>query len=376
MGELDDRVPLRSHPATASSRGRSLILAPYHVLGTILLLSCGGPSGGTGVADFGLREVQRYGWVDPPADSLTLPEEIRRADGGLLAGVVGVVQTADSTVYVLDQEWRKIVAFRPDGEVQRVILGGPGEGPGEFQQPVHLAATSTGNLAALDYETSRITVFAPDGRLLETRNVRIPGRPLRLVYQGNTAWLTTAAGLGSTEPVAYLLDSAGTAIQALQAPTERDRAFGSGVLTAEGDGDRVILTLAQPGVWLEASTSQILRRGSELYPEMEPPVPVQMEGFIRVPPAQAAVAGLGVFEDYLVEHVWRYTAPFDWDNRPPVEHLLALFTTEGELLDTLGLPDGFRYSTKYTYVSPVTGHVFIPVFEPYPMVLEYAIEEE
>ena len=131
---------------------------------------------------FRFEEVRRYGWVDMIGDSAALAPHVRRAGGGVLGLPGGSVQGPDATVYVVDRDWRKIVAFRPDGTVEDVLLGGEGEGPGELRLPVDLAMTANDELAVGPRATCRI------GR----RERRADGPRSTDAGSGSTVWWVRA----------------------------------------------------------------------------------------------------------------------------------------------------------------------------------------
>lgn len=147
---------------------------------------------------YALEEIQAYGTMEEPDDTLNLPPETRRAGASILGGIVGVVQDVDSAVYVLDQQWKKIVAFEPSGRIRTVILGGAGEGPGEFMMPVHMARGTDGNLAVLDYDLGRLSLFDPRTSGF-VRSLRVDiGNPLRVAAVNDGFWITRSALAGST----------------------------------------------------------------------------------------------------------------------------------------------------------------------------------
>ncbi len=93
---------------------------------------------------------------------------------------------------MLDQDYKKIVVFAPDGRVKNVILGGYGEGPGEFVLPFDLRLMPDGHrLAVLDYANQRISFFARTGQFLETiRSSERVGRVLPV--KDNELWMSRA----------------------------------------------------------------------------------------------------------------------------------------------------------------------------------------
>jgi len=66
-------------------------------------------------------------------------------------------------VYVVDWSDRRIVALQAADGSQAWSAGRLGLGPGEFQQPVFVSTTSTGDVAVVDQATRRLLRYATDG---------------------------------------------------------------------------------------------------------------------------------------------------------------------------------------------------------------------
>jgi len=108
-------------------------------------------------------------------DTATLREEasIGRVTGDeayLLGNVVGVA-AHDDRIYVLDDQVPVLRVYDFHGEHVRDI-GREGGGPGEFRNPAGVGVSPDGGLVFLhDGSQGRISVFASDGELVETRRV-------------------------------------------------------------------------------------------------------------------------------------------------------------------------------------------------------------
>jgi hypothetical protein len=102
-----------------------------------------------------------------------------------------VIQAADSSLFVLDRAFQKIAVFRPSGAFDRVILGGRGEGPGEFRLPVAMTMLANGRLAVLDYDLARVNLYDSRAGHEGTLRVDLPA-PLRLVAIGGNLWVLRA----------------------------------------------------------------------------------------------------------------------------------------------------------------------------------------
>jgi hypothetical protein len=87
-------------------------------------------------------------------------------EGGdvLLGRVSAAVRSADGSLYVLDQIARRIYRFDRAGALQG-SMGGPGSGPGEFQNPLAMVPVP-GGVAVWDQGTARVTVFSTSGAIV------------------------------------------------------------------------------------------------------------------------------------------------------------------------------------------------------------------
>lgn len=71
----------------------------------------------------------------------------------------------DRKLYVTDQRGNRLQVFDLDGKFLFTV-GGPGAGPGQFDQPEDLAFDKDGNLYVADGDNHRIQVLTPDGKFL------------------------------------------------------------------------------------------------------------------------------------------------------------------------------------------------------------------
>lgn len=105
-----------------------------------------------GLLSLDFREELRIGSVDDPVLGFS---QIRR-----------VAVSGSGNAYVLDGLSREIRVFGAQGE-RIMVLGGPGEGPGEFGSP-NLIGLLGDTLWVTDPSRRRMTWFGPDGEVLFT----------------------------------------------------------------------------------------------------------------------------------------------------------------------------------------------------------------
>lgn len=292
----------------------------------------------------------------------------------MLGQIRGAITGPDSLIYVLDRYWAKIVAFRPDGSVERVILGGEGEGPGEFVTPIHLTTTDEG-FSVLDYQLHRVTEFSWSGDVEAIHRMQSRS-PWRHLIHGDTVWIAYSSGGPSNDPIFYRLLSSGEPLDSGPPLPDEDRPFGTTVGLARGPAGAVLITSARPGVWISHAGESWSRRGHPLYPETEPPLLDRIGAQqLRLTPAQHTAAGLGVIGDSIVlQGIQWYARPFDWDDPPArdeLHHAVGVFRVTGEHLATIQLPDGI--SSAYLYSDPASGRILLDTVDPYPQVVEYEL---
>ena len=88
----------------------------------------------------------------------------------LVWSVVGLARLPDGRLAVLSSENRQLMLFEPSGELSGIV-GGPGEGPGEFTRPERLQFLPPDTLVVWDYFLTAIDYFDSSGKLLRERSV-------------------------------------------------------------------------------------------------------------------------------------------------------------------------------------------------------------
>ncbi len=107
-------------------------------------------------------------WAATP--EWTLEEDLRiwGPPGGYLGDVVAMATDSRGNIYILDGTAREIHVFDDAGGFVRT-LGGQGEGPGEFREPLGPAIARGDTLWVADGRAPRYSIFAPDGTFIGTR---------------------------------------------------------------------------------------------------------------------------------------------------------------------------------------------------------------
>ena len=348
---------------------KTLTLALILTLG-----ACREPTENSGPA-FALQEIRRYGWLEAPADAAGQAPQGLPIDAGVLGSPGGVVRGADSVTYVLDRQAKRIVGFGIDGAPKKVILGGSGDGPGEFRWPSHLAARRD-QLTVLDSDLSRVSVFDVSGAFAGSFTL---GRPSsRLAWMGDTAWVPSVGRPGVERPIAFAYSENGDSLAVAPFPSSEDQAFGEGLGVVASQDGSLIVNSARPGIWYEFRGNAWSTIGAPLFPDMEPPIVERTaERELTVTPAQASASGVALVGDSLVVQLyWEFTRPFSWENPPGRDEIrrhLGVFSRAGRALDDIVLSQpGLDFN--HLEGDPASGHLFLFVSEPFPQVIEYALE--
>lgn len=101
-----------------------------------------------------------------PADPLDMQSELLIEYGWDLAIGVG-----PDEIYILDMFAKHVLRLDQDANL-RAIIGGPGAGPGEFEDPHSIEADPRGGVWVADFRLARMSRFDADGNLLE--ELRVP----------------------------------------------------------------------------------------------------------------------------------------------------------------------------------------------------------
>ena len=171
----------------------------------------GGPSSGATPAPSSapdLESVAGYRVLQPgaliagfPADPLDMQSSLLVEAGWDLA-VGATAGDGGDEIYVLDTFAKHVLRLDREGTL-RAVIGGPGGGPGEFEQPHSIETDPRGGVWVADPQAGRLSRFDPDGHLLE--ELRIPsltrgftvmpdGAVLYRKFEGPTASLAIQSG--------------------------------------------------------------------------------------------------------------------------------------------------------------------------------------
>ena len=288
---------------------------------------------------FELRPLARIGDAFDPDQTLTR---------------VGAVAVSGGRVYVSQPVDAQVRVFAIDGEFLRV-LGGRGEGPGEFQA-LGAVGPYEGGIWATDLATERITYFAADDGYL--RSVRLrrystasPGPMMALQVQNDGSLIATQNDPGATILPLLRFDAEGAfadTLLSLESPGFLERSGGVVLESESGaarfvalparrhvlwsfapDGSGTLVADPSPGRPEDRAIYQLLRvgvRGDTTLSQGMPYEPVSVLPSHAAQLAEAEVAGFppdearalrGSIRDFFEDVLDSY------EYYPPVDRLLA-----------------------------------------------------
>ncbi|RMH13392.1 MAG: hypothetical protein D6701_12375, partial [Gemmatimonadetes bacterium] len=288
------------------------------------------------------------------------------AGGAVLGQIAAVVDDPEGRVYVLDAAFKKIAVFQPSGALDRVLLGGHGKGPGEFQFPTSLARRDDGTLAVFDFGLGRLTLFSPDGTVLSTR--RVP-RSRDIAFLGADRVIgTRRPGRDRAAWVAPLADLRPEAVRdtiGLRPIDRRHSPFGPvHRMGATFDG-RPLIASHRPGFWLNPRMRGEHWVGFDLLRGAEP------RRYDDTDWTPGATVGVGQLSDGRIVLAY-VTRDLSGDRAPEQQtNVIDILDPSGRLLARAQLPQAELSSMT---VSRDGRTLLLPNHDPFPRVVRYRIE--
>jgi hypothetical protein len=127
-------------------------------------------SAGIVIIDNGQQPLERWRLEPRPRFA------VGAADGRvelIFSHVVGAVRFSDGRIAVADAHGRDVRILSPDGQFL-TRTGGRGDRPGQFMAVTWFGRAGRDTLAVFDAAIGRVSLFADDGRLIDTWPVRLP----------------------------------------------------------------------------------------------------------------------------------------------------------------------------------------------------------
>ncbi len=270
-------------------------------------------------------------------------------------------------VFVLDPEYKKIAVFDTVGRLVRVVLGGYGEGPGEFLRPRSITFLDKERFAVADQEARRLSIFDSRGQFQQLYHLPY-AQPLQILASNGRLYLRRFALTGQYavkvfEPAGTPRDSA-ILIQGRYADFAE---FGETGMLAHDRANEVLLVHPSVGLWTYLADPTKKLWGKELFPDSRGSINRSGGAAVRSPPF--AIRGFAELGDGTrVILLARFERP---PSGPTARPYVLFFDAGGSYQGFLPLPDG--------HMGPLTAgfgsnDVLIATHEPFPRLVRYVVE--
>lgn len=318
-----------------------------------------------------VESVQTYGYASISDASAELTALEREYEAGVLGSVADVAEGPDSMVYIADRDFQKIAVFSRNGAFDRLILGGYGEGPGEFIRLRSISVSRDGRLAALDEGLNRISIFAPDDELETTFGVGAI-TPLQIAFVGDTIlvldWFKTG------EPAIHMFsaqgDSLGTLVDASTRAAHFSE-FGSPGALAQGAGTALYAS-PMPGEWRTIRGRAVEQHGQEIFPTARGLTLHDDRGALRRLPV--STRGIGVSHDGTILLAFtHHPDPTDIEARR-FDLYVAQFTADLELASLADVSTSLG-AVMCREVSRFGNELYVSATAPFPHVKRVRLSE-
>lgn len=314
-----------------------------------------------------LTEIASYGWAESSDADRPITDRERRFEGAVLGSPADVVQGPDGSVYVLDRSFLKIVVFDADGAFQRLIVGGAGQGPGEFTRPRAMSVGPDGSVWVWDQLAARVTRFDATG---EVGEVHALGSAQVIDFQAAGDRLYGTRIVRDSADLVVHYDPGGRFLGTLAPPDAAVVAvLGSqGAVAALGQGGDGTVLVAYPavGTWARIRGSHVgPRQGRVLFPDARPVDYTDPRYGVTIQRQMAEAQGIGVLSDGRV-FVF-YTRREEVDDRPWGK--VALFGPDGAYIRTLDR----RLDSRVLGAAVDEPALFLYAEDPYPRVVKVRV---
>ncbi len=194
--------PLEIQPLHTQSF-RSLMPGALALTATLVLGACGGAPNGNGAEEAasangeyaaerstvdGIETVRtvsgsRWGGDGRLVEEVSIGEDI--GDEAYLFGQITAAWATEDRIYVVDSQGPAVRAFDHEGNYL-FDIGSPGQGPGEFGQPLGIAVADDGRIMVSDLQGGRLNVFDAEGSPLDDWSLGSPqaAMGLEMTYDG------------------------------------------------------------------------------------------------------------------------------------------------------------------------------------------------
>lgn len=344
------------------------------VLPITLLVATGCERAGGDAYTVELSEIMTYGSGSADSGDPAAHAAAARHGGRELARIGGVAEASTGDVYVLDRSYQKIVVFNRDGALLKLMVGGQGRGPGEFQRARGLAVSEGGEVVIYDDEQRRFSLFDSDGR---HRFDRPTGHDsYDLIFLGQRL-LATGPLFGGRYAITEIFVDSGNRHGVIAADGPNARLIAAGEAGAIGYAKDGSVLYAHPllGEYTRISRdSMIVSGGAALFSWLTP-LTVERPPVGRMTIVPVMVRGIGELPDGNMLFIYAVSRllPSDVDFADDVGTgiMMVVTTPSGQLLSRRQLFDDLGHG--YFRILPERGELLVAHVDPYPRVTRYAM---
>jgi hypothetical protein len=311
---------------------------------------------------FALDSLVSFGDSAPSA-----PVGSRAAFGGpALSRILDVAEGPGGDVYVLDSDYKKVGVYGATGAFKRIVVGGIGEGPGEFSLPNSLDVDQDGRVYVGDFNLLRTNIFDAAGAFV--RYVTVPFHLKDILVSGDsllgTLWLAHQMQLGG-----FSFRDGSQTSGALNVSDEDNRFSpgGSNPRLGRARDNSPLVALQRPGMWYSRGQNGWTLHGASALP-LVPPWVVNGE-------EQEAGHALGIGEVNPNLVVLLYLRNIDapgYGVADPPGVFLDVFSKDGTYLGTATVPH--PWAVAFT-TSPNGDFLYIAYSRQYPHVVKYRLRK-
>ncbi len=316
------------------------------------------------------------------SDATLVPElsigEMDGPDEYLFGRIGSIAVDDDHNIYVFDQQAREVRIFDARGGYLRT-LGGPGQGPGELQQPEAMALLPDRRIVVRDPGNARLQVYGPDEESLEEwpyTTAFYSNRPLWTDNQGRV-YVAARDASGSIvfgRGLLAVFDPDGTPRDTV-APPHGD--FEAETVTGEtGDGARATygVPFAPRAIWAVHPSGRFVSGISSSYAiDLE-----VADGVLRIERAYEPARVFPREADHARDRTergigmtvpgWRWDGPSIRDTKPPFTgfypgrdgRIWVQVSTEAQEVENEDHDPDSPFSTPFVWRSPLRFDVFEP----------------
>jgi hypothetical protein len=276
------------------------------------------------------------------------------------------VQWDSGEIWMLDQNWRQLVAY-PPGDGEPMVLDAPAEALQSFRTARTLAHDATGRVFVFDQDTRQVLVLDRQARPIQT--IRYEGQPIISAHYHEGAIVGSTVTAHRNQPsIVRLYPTSPPSVSHLMVPDSLSRQYavsGSPGLLVAGSATGSMVALGTVGQFLHIAGGSTRALGRAL--DTDRPWVLTSGGERR---AAALVVSAAYSARTEVTYVWAFDRK-DAAANGGAMRLLA-FDGVGGLLGEVRVP-GEVHQSLFVRVNARNGNLLMVSSEPVPHLVELEV---